>query len=92
MVDPNRTGTNEFHVFVLTEAGLPADVADEAAFEVSLPADEIGPIVRGPHLAGPGHWSYTGPDLAIPGVWEVTFRLTTGFEEETVTVPVSVNP
>jgi copper transport protein len=92
VVDPNRVGSNGFHVYILTPAGLPAAVTGDAVFEFRLPAEEIGPLVREPQVAGPGHWTYTGPDLAIPGMWEMTFRLTDEFDEETATISVTVNP
>src|SRR5690606_32971781 len=45
VVDPNRTGVNEIHLYVLTPAGLPGLASGDAEIELSLPAEDIGPIV-----------------------------------------------
>lgn len=61
--------------------------------ELTQPARDIGPIVREPFVAGPGHWQISGRDLAVPGEW--TIELVLGldrFTEARVEVPVVVNP
>jgi copper transport protein len=91
VVDPNRVGANHIHAYILTASGSPAELAGEAVLELRLPVEDIGPIVRQPILAGPGHWIHTGSDLAIAGSWEVTFRVLSDFEEQTATATVNVN-
>lgn len=91
VVDPNRVGANQIHAYVLTASGAPAELAGEATLELRLPVEDIGPIVRQPIPGGPGHWVYTGSDLAIAGRWEVTFRVSSGFEEQTATATIEVN-
>lgn len=90
VVDPNRAGANQVHVYVLTAAGVPADTEGEAVLEFHFPAQDIGPIVRRPIQAAPGHWVHTGPELAVGGEWHVTFRLGEGFEATAATAVVRV--
>jgi copper transport protein len=92
VVDPNRVGTNEIHLYVLTPGGLPALISGDMTLEMSMPDQDIGPIVRSPRVAGPGHYIQVGPELAIPGRWVITVReRTSQFEERTADVPVVVN-
>jgi copper transport protein len=92
VVDPNRAGTNELHLYVLTPGGLPALVTGEADIEFRMPADDIGPISRSLQLAGPGHYLHVGSELAIPGEWVITVRQRLSqFDEDSVDVTVTVN-
>lgn len=61
VVDPNRAGANQIHLYLLTETGRPADLAEAVTFELSKPDADIGPLTRTPEVAGPGHWILTGP-------------------------------
>jgi copper transport protein len=91
VVDPNRAGINEIHLYVLTAGGLPALITGEVTLEMSMPTQDIGPIVRTPQIAGPGHYTHTGPELAIPGEWVITVRQKTSqFEEAVAEIPVVV--
>lgn len=93
VVDPNRAGTNQIHIYLLTEAGRPAVVSEDIELALELPDEEINAIDRVPFRAGPGHWLLTGPELALSGPWLVTIRVPVGdFEVLTVQVPVVVNP
>jgi copper transport protein len=93
VVDPNRAGRNEIHLYVLTTGGLPALVSGDAEVELSLPAEDIGPIVRPLQVAGPGHYVHIGPELAFAGEWVITVRQRVSqFEERTAEVPVTVRP
>ncbi|HEY7563900.1 MAG TPA: copper resistance protein CopC [Acidimicrobiia bacterium] len=92
VVDPNRAGLNEIHVYLLDASGVPADSPGEVTIELSLPAQDIGPIVRNPTPAGPGHYLLIGNELALPGEWDITVRQRTSeFEEVVVTVTCRVN-
>ncbi|MGH3442559.1 MAG: copper resistance CopC/CopD family protein [Nitriliruptorales bacterium] len=94
VVDPNRAGVNEIHLFVLTRAGRPAtDLGDDVTLRLSKPNEDIGPIERAPQAAGPGHFLHTGPELSIPGPWviEIVIRVS-DFEELRTQIPVTVNP
>jgi copper transport protein len=93
VVDPNRAGANQVHLYLLDATGRPTSDVDEVTLELSQVAEDLGPIVRTPSPAGPGHWVLTGRDLAIPGPWEVTAVIAVDrFTEHRVTIDVVVNP
>ena len=84
VVDPNRAGRNEIHMYVLTPGGLPALVTGEATLELWPPDAESGPIVREPLVAGPGHFVHSGNELAFPGEWRIVVKVRESAFEETV--------
>lgn len=92
VVDPNRVGRNEIHLYLLDRTGRPA-AAEELTVRLSMPAKDIGPITRAPQAAGPGHWLHAGSELSIPGRWQlqVSARISE-FEELRATVTTTVNP
>lgn len=91
VVDPNRAGVNEIHLYLLHRTGRPA-TADQVTVILEQPENDLGPFERTPEVTGPGHWSLTGRELAVPGEWLITMVVRTGrFSEERVTVPVVVN-
>lgn len=93
VVDPNRVGQNEIHFYVLDDTGRPVSDLESVTVELTQPARDIGPIVRQPFVAGPGHWQLDGNDLAVPGEWVI--ELVVGldrFTQARVAVPVTVNP
>lgn len=93
VVDPNRAGANEIHLYLLDATGRPAGEVEDVRFRLSKPDDDIGPIERDPLVAGPGHWVLSGRELSLPGDWVVEIVLGVDrFTEETVEVPVTVNP
>lgn len=93
VVDPNVAGQNSIHLYLLNDAGRTVSDVEEVTMELSLPAQDIGPIERTPVVSGPGHWVLTGRELALPGTWEITVRLRIDrFTESSVTVPVVVAP
>jgi copper transport protein len=94
VVDPNRAGENEIHLYIYDDAGRVSDTDfDEVTLRLSLPSAQIGPLEREPFLAGPGHYQLDGNDLSIPGDWtiEVVARVDT-FDQITASVTVPVNP
>lgn len=94
VVDPNRAGQNELHLYLFDEAGRVSDLAfDDLTVRLSLPAAELGPLDREPYVAGPGHFQVDGSDLSIAGDWtvEVVGRFDR-FEQVAATVTVPVNP
>ncbi len=93
VVDPNRVGFNDIHFYVLDRTGRPHSDLESVEVELTQPARDIGPILREPSVAGPGHWQLEGNDLAVPGEWVI--ELVVGidrFTEQRVRVPVVVNP
>lgn len=87
IIDPARAGRNDVHVYLLDERGAPDGSFEDAAFELSLPSADIGPLTRDPVLAGAGHFQLVGVDLPIKGEWnlKVTVKVDR-FTEETATV------
>ena len=93
VVDPNRVGQNEIHLYILDDTGRPVSDLDDVTLELTQPARDIGPIVREPYVAGPGHWQVDGRDLGVPGEWVVTLVVGLDrFADTRVQVPVVVNP
>lgn len=93
VVDPNRAGANEIHLYLLDATGRPAGEVEDVRLRLSKPDDDIGPIEREPLVAGPGHWVLSGRELSLPGDWVVEVVVGVDrFTEETVRVPVTVNP
>ena len=92
VVDPNRAGINEIHLYFLTAGGSISDIDEGVTLELSLPSQDVGPIVRTPQLAGPGHFLHTGPELALGGEWQITVRhRASEFREDAATIAVVVN-
>jgi copper transport protein len=75
VVAPARTGFNEIHLYMFDPDGRPADLAETMSVELSLPAADLGPIVRDATRAGPAHLQANGDDLVVAGEWTVTLRL-----------------
>lgn len=93
VVDPNRAGENQIHLYLLDRTGRPTSEVEDVTLELSLPAQDVGPIQRETFVAGPGHWQLNGNELSIAGEWviDVVVRVDR-FSEQTVSVPVVVNP
>ncbi|MGI9017954.1 MAG: copper resistance CopC/CopD family protein [Euzebya sp.] len=92
-VDPNRSGQNEIHLYLLGDTGRPVDVAQQVTLSLSQPELDIGPLIREPIEAGPGHYLLSGPELSIPGRWEITTEVALDrFQVVSTTVSVEVNP
>ncbi len=92
-VDPSRVGTNSVRVQFLDASGQPADLANSATFEYSLPAAELGPITREVVKTGPGLFATTGRELSIAGDWIVVVTVRTGdFTEQRVEFTIPIRP
>lgn len=92
VVDPNRAGFNEIHLYVFDRTGRTVTDLDSFLLRLSMPDRDIGPIERTPFVAGAGHWQLDGRDLAIAGEWEIEIVIGVDrFTEERVTIPVVVN-
>lgn len=93
VVDPNRAGTNQVHLYLLDATRRPTSEVDSVTVEMTQTAEDLGPIVRSPDAVGPGHWIVTGNELAIPGPWQITVVVGVDqFTEHRVDVDVVVNP
>lgn len=92
VVDPNQAGFNSVHVYVLDRTGRPASAIESVRLRLRLPDRDIGPIVREPFVAGPGHWQLDGRELSIPGRWLLEVVVAEGrFDEYRTDIPVVVN-
>jgi copper transport protein len=91
VIDPAQPGRNELHLYLLDDAGRPADIGQEVEVRFSLPEAEIDNITREPVVAGPGHYVLVGSEMAIPGIWDVEVRvLVSDFELLTTTAEVPI--
>ena len=75
IVDPARVGKDDIHVYLLDATGRPDDRYPDAAFALSLPARDIGPIDRTPVRAGPGHFQLIRTSLTPAGSWALTITV-----------------
>lgn len=92
VVDPNRTGLNQIHAYVLDETLRPAADIEDLRYELTYVPEGIGPIPIDPFFAGTGHWVANTDALTFPGEWEI--RVVAGVDRftelsTTVTVPVA---
>ena len=71
-VDPARPGRNDVHAYLLDSKGRPDDRFESASIELAVPAEDVGPLVREPVRAGPGHFVLVGTDLELAGDWTLT--------------------
>lgn len=92
VVDPARAGRATVHLYLLDAAGRVADLAPAGlAVELSLPDRDVGPLVRQPRAAGPGHYLLDGDVFALPGTWRVELvARASRFESATATVEVPI--
>jgi copper transport protein len=93
VVDPNRVGLNQLHVYVLDDTLRPATEVEDLRFELTYLPEDIGPIPIDPFFAGTGHWIANTDVVTFPGEWEL--RIVAGidrFTEATTTVVVPVAP
>lgn len=72
VVDPARPGRNDIHAYLLDARGRPDDRFDSASIELAVPSEDVGPLVREPVRAGPGHFVLVGTDLELAGNWTLT--------------------
>lgn len=93
VVDPNRAGANQIHLYLVDDTGRPVDDIEEVTLELTQVERDLGPIVRTPAPTGPGHWILAGNELAIPGAWRITTVVGVDrFTEQRVDIDVIVNP
>lgn len=71
VVDPNRAGRNAIHLYFYDPDGRPAEITEDVTVRLSLPASDIGPIVREPVRAGPAHFQIDGDELVTGGRWVI---------------------
>jgi copper transport protein len=93
VVTPAAAGLNALHIQYLDDTGRPVDQPQLLETELSLPADDIGPLRQPALRAGPGHFILDDANLPIAGTWEITLvaRLS-DFEQTRTTFQVRVAP
>ncbi|QXC62886.1 copper resistance protein CopC/CopD [Aquihabitans sp. G128] len=87
IIDPASPGRNDIHAYVLDADGGADDQYDAAAFQLDLPAQDLGPFDRTPVRAGAGHFQLVGTPLDLAGEWTLTITVKPDrFTEQTATV------
>ncbi len=90
VVDPAVAGRNAVHVYLLSQAGSPASVA-EVDVLASLPSRGLGPLHLDTRVAGPGHYVVRGANFPLPGTWQLTVEARRGeFEALSATVSIPI--
>lgn len=93
VVDPNRVGHNQIHLYVFDATGRPTGDLMDVTLNLRHTERDIGPITRETFVAGPGHWQFNGRDLAVPGTWTIEVVIGVDrFTTATTEVEVVVNP
>ena len=91
VVAPAKAGSNQIHLYTFDAAGRPAELAQTIELVLSLPAADVGPLVRTATRAGPAHAQLDGDDLVLGGTWQITVRIRTDrFTEVSGTTDVPV--
>ncbi|WP_103500500.1 MULTISPECIES: copper resistance protein CopC [unclassified Streptomyces] len=75
-IDPGSTGDNTLHVRTTDADGEPVPAA-ELRVDVTLEAEEIGPLRFEPLLVDIGHWTQPGFQLPRPGEWQIAVTIRT---------------
>jgi copper transport protein len=91
VVEPNRPGANQVHLYLTDRTGRAADVAERMVLRFRQEERDVGPIERTPARAGPGHFIQGGNELALGGTWEIeveVFLPRLERRQVTFTVPV----
>ncbi|MEX1177352.1 MAG: copper resistance protein CopC [Nitriliruptor sp.] len=90
-IDPSEVGPNAVHVYAFDATGQLTDELDPLRLEFTQTAEDIGPFVVEPFVAGPGHWTATIDDLRFVGTWEVRVVAGIGrFDEAETTLEFEV--
>ncbi len=93
VVDPNRVGSNEVHLFAVDATGRVADDVDDLRIELTYLDEDIGPFTVEPFAAGPGHWIASVDELRFAGDWQVrVVAAVDRFDEASAEFTVPVGP
>jgi len=95
VVDPDRAGENEVHLYFFEEDGAPLvdDPFESVTLRLAPPGGELGTIEREPTFILPGHYTLAGNELSIPGQWNIEAEVREGeFGLSTAEFSVRVNP
>ncbi|MEV0115142.1 copper resistance protein CopC [Streptomyces sp. NPDC050844] len=75
-LDPGRTGSNDFHLYVKRPNGSAFDVP-EVKVSFTLKSKDLGPLPVAPDHIATGHWTATGVQLPMAGKWKVAVTVRT---------------
>jgi copper transport protein len=86
-ITPNTVGPNAFHVDMVDADHHGADLGTRVTVELTMPANNIGPITREMLKAGTGHFILDDvDDLAVAGTWQIVLVIrVSDFEQERLT-------
>ena len=90
-VAPAPGGQRSIHISYFDGNGRPFEVTGPVSVEMSLPAQQIGPITRDVPRAGPAHFSLENILVSPAGTWQIDVVTKMGdFEQQrnTFTVPI----
>ena len=91
-VAPGKDGQHSIHISYYDADKQPFAVSGPVSVELSLPAQQIGPIKRDATNAGPGHFIIDSIQISPPGTWQIDVVTRIGdFDEQrnTYTVPIT---
>jgi len=86
-LDPAEVGSNEFHVYVLDDAGRQRPDAADAEATLTSGSNEVTAEL---FVAGPGHWTTPALTLPAPGDWQLRITALLDGEPATATATITV--
>jgi copper transport protein len=89
-VDPAEVGPTAVHLYLNTPSGDPV-VPEEVTADLSLPAQDLGPLDLALVDYGQGHWSADAAEIPLAGDWQLEVLVRTSDVDQTrfaTTVPV----
>ncbi len=89
---PGKAGPNSIHLSYSDQLGRPIAIAGPVVVELTLPAENIGPITAQVLPAGTGHYIADQLPLTPAGKWEiVVLTKLSEFDEERTVFDVTVH-
>jgi hypothetical protein len=75
-ISPNQALVNDFVVQFSGPEGAPVDAAESVSVYLTLPSENVGPIVTDMTKAGVGRFVLLDtPDPPIVGTWQITLQI-----------------
>ncbi len=92
VIDPARAGTNVVHLYLLDDAGLPADFSESVRLILTHVAGQVAPSEVGFEPVTPSHFQ-ASLLVPVPGTYDVTVvARVSEFDEVSTTTTVVVAP
>jgi copper transport protein len=92
VVAPAKNGERAIHISYYDADRRPFDASGPVSVELSLPADQIGPIKRDAPSGGPGHFLIDSIQISPTGTWQIDVVTRLGdFDQQrnTFTMPIT---